>query len=238
MLLCPMSRPQLLELLPKGGECAEIGVAKGEFSRVILDTVKPRKLHLIDPWEHQAREDYDSDGSNVDDAEHEARYKAVAHAFAADIDDGVVEIHRRYSQDAAASFRDGQLDWIYIDGLHSYDGVRSDLELYKAKVKPDGLILGHDYTNHVRAQQMKFGVVEAVNEFVLREGLAFIALTKEMFPTYVLARSASGPDAQRLTIALLYCVPELVELREFPATCAFQHKIVQVGDQVRVLPSF
>jgi hypothetical protein len=238
MFLCPITREQLLQLLPKGGECAEIGVAKGAFSRAILDAVKPRKLHLIDPWEHQTREDYDTDGNNADDGEQEARHREVLAQFASEIDDGVVEVHRRYSQDAAARFHDGQLDWIYIDGLHSYDGVRADLECYKSKLKPDGLILGHDYTNHVRAQQMKFGVVEAVNEFVLQEALAFIALTKETFPTYVLARSAAGPIAQRLTTALLYCVPELVELRDFPAGCAFQHKIVQVGDQVRVLPSF
>jgi hypothetical protein len=238
MLLCPISRLQLLQLLPKGGECAEIGVAEGELSKAILDTVNPSRLHLVDPWEHQSREDYQSDGNNVGDVEQEARYQAVLQQFSAEIGDARVQVHRRYSQHAAAEFGVGQLDWVYIDGLHSYHGVRSDLELYKAKVKPDGLILGHDYTNHARAQEMKFGVVEAVNEFVAREGYAFIALTQEAYPTYVLARNAAGPVAQQLIARLIYCVPQVVELRDFPSTFSFHHKVMQVGDQVRVVPSF
>src|SRR5579863_9495292 len=68
MLLCAINRNQLLHFLPKGGEGAEIGVAKGEFSEALLGTVQPRKLHLIDPWEHQEREDYAHDGNNVDAA--------------------------------------------------------------------------------------------------------------------------------------------------------------------------
>ncbi len=238
MLLCPISRLQLLQLLPKGGEGVEIGVAKGDFSQALLDTLKPRKLHLVDPWEHQQREDYDSDGNNVGDDEQEKRYRGVLDKFADAIRDGRVEVHRAYSQDAAARFSDGQLDWVYIDGLHSYDGVCSDLAHYKDKVKPDGIIMGHDYTNHVRALEMKFGVVEAVNEFVEREGFAFVALTQETFPTYVLARQADGPAAMHLAAHLIYHVPGVVELRDFPATGVFQHKLVQVGDQVKVLPSF
>ncbi|HWI26930.1 MAG TPA: class I SAM-dependent methyltransferase [Stellaceae bacterium] len=238
MILCPISRLQLLNFLPKGGEGAEIGVARGEFSKAILDTVKPRKLHLIDPWEHQTREDYDTDGNNVEDAEQESRYRGVIAQFAEAIDDDRVILHRRYSQDAATFFHDGQLDWVYIDGLHSYQGVRSDLALYQSKVKVEGLIMGHDYTNHERAQAMKFGVVDAVNEFVGSQGLSFVALTQEAFPTYVLARDADAPAARHLIAHLLYHVPGVVELRDFPAICTFQHKILEIGGQVRILPSF
>jgi methyltransferase family protein len=238
MLLCPISRLQLLQLLPKGGEGVEIGVAKGEFSKAILDIVRPFKLHLVDPWEHQCRDDYDKDPSNAGDDEQESRYRAVLDRFAAEIGESRVIVHRRYSQDVATQFADGQLDWVYIDGLHSYEGVRSDLELYRPKVKPDGIIMGHDYTNHANAQAMKFGVVEAVNEFVEREGFSFIALTQDVFPTYVLAQSADCPAAQHLIAHLLYHVPGVVELRDYPASGAFVHRLVQVGDQVKALLSF
>lgn len=238
MLLCPISREQLLQLLPKGGEGVEIGVAEGDFSRSLLDTLKPGKLHLVDPWEHQSREDYNTDGNNVDDDAQEARYRAVAQRFAAEQRDGRVAIHRRYSQDVVGEFADGSLDWIYIDGLHSYDAVCSDLALYKSKLKATGIIMGHDYTNHIRAQQMQFGVVEAVNEFVEREGFTFLALTQELFPTYVLARDADQPAAQHLTAHLLFHVPGVVELRDYPARSLFQHKILRVGGQFKVLPSF
>src|ERR1700751_1842151 len=120
MFLCPIPREELLQYLPKGGEGLEIGVAEGAFSKVLLDTIKPHKLHLVDPWEHQARADYDQDGNNADNETQESRYRSVAQLFANETREGVVTIHRRYSQDVAADFRDGQFDWIYIDGLHSY----------------------------------------------------------------------------------------------------------------------
>ena len=47
---------------------------------------------------------------------------------------------------------------IYIDGDHSYKGVKNDLELYYPKVKKNGLILCDDYRNFQ-------GVKKAVEEF-------------------------------------------------------------------------
>jgi hypothetical protein len=43
-------RWRLLEQMPKGAVCAEIGVFNGDFSRHILRVTKPRELHLIDGW--------------------------------------------------------------------------------------------------------------------------------------------------------------------------------------------
>jgi hypothetical protein len=238
MLLCPIRRTQLLHFLPKGGEGAEIGVAKGEFSQSLLEVLQPRKLHLIDPWEHQTRDDYAHDGNNASAEEQEQRYRAVRDKYAAEIDAGRIELHRAYSQDVAGTFADGQLDWVYIDGLHSYDGCRADLQNYKAKVKPGGFIFGHDYTNHSVAQQMDFGVVEAVDEFVQEENFAFVALTQEVFPTYVLARSLELPAVQSMIANLLYQLPSVIEMRDYPANAVFVHKIVQFGDTHKAVFSF
>ena len=56
------SRDVLIQLLPQEGIAAELGVAEGAFSESILKYSRPRKLHLIDCWEHQDREDYLPDG--------------------------------------------------------------------------------------------------------------------------------------------------------------------------------
>ena len=48
------SRILLLRKMPKGAICAEIGVWKGDFSKLILNITSPMKLHLIDPWEYQS----------------------------------------------------------------------------------------------------------------------------------------------------------------------------------------
>ena len=44
------SRRRLLDRMPQGGVCAEIGVWKGDFSDLILRYANPKSLHLIDPW--------------------------------------------------------------------------------------------------------------------------------------------------------------------------------------------
>jgi predicted O-methyltransferase YrrM len=68
--------------------------------------------------------------------------------------------------DAAASFSDESLDWVYIDGDHSYEAVKRDLEAYYRVVKPGGFIAGDDYG----AANGWFGdgVTRAVDEFAAR----------------------------------------------------------------------
>jgi len=64
-----------------------------------------------------------------------------------------------------------------------------DLYSYDAKIKAAGFSLGHDYTNHIEAKKMNFAVVQAVNKLVPSKGYAFLLLTNEEFPTFVLAKT-------------------------------------------------
>jgi predicted O-methyltransferase YrrM len=41
-----------------------------------------------------------------------------------------------------------QLDLLFIDGDHSYDGVRQDFEVYSRLVRPGGLVAFHDVAKH------------------------------------------------------------------------------------------
>jgi len=68
-------------------------------------------------------------------------------------------------------------DVIYIDGDHSYQGVKRDLQLALKKVRPGGFICGHDYEmNMVRAKSCyDFGVKRAVDEFCKAEGFSICA---------------------------------------------------------------
>jgi predicted O-methyltransferase YrrM len=47
-------------------------------------------------------------------------------------------------KDVEQFFRNARLDVLFIDGDHSYDGVRDDYELYAPLVRPGGLIAFHD----------------------------------------------------------------------------------------------
>jgi hypothetical protein len=65
---------------------------------------------------------------------------------------------RSDSAEAAGAYLDGSLDFVFIDADHSYEGVRRDLAAWWPKVKPTGVLAGHDYDEK--------GVRKAVDEFV------------------------------------------------------------------------
>jgi predicted O-methyltransferase YrrM len=43
---------------------------------------------------------------------------------------------------------DGKIDYLFIDGDHTYGGVKADFELYSGLVRPGGLIVFHDICKH------------------------------------------------------------------------------------------
>ena len=201
------SREQLLRHLPKAGVGAEIGVAEGEFSAAILEAAAPKELHLIDPWSHleqgsdllqatellagvdslQARGG--SFGAVPFNPNGEALYARVAARFEGD---PRVRLHRQYSYKAAAGFDDGMFDFVYLDGNHHYEFVLRDLQDFSARLKPGGLLFGHDFFEDGFAKQENYGVIDAVNAFVKRSDFCFLLLTWEPFSTFCLARRLDG----------------------------------------------
>ncbi|MBS0205275.1 MAG: class I SAM-dependent methyltransferase [Planctomycetes bacterium] len=73
--------------------------------------------------------------------------------------EGFVKPLRMKSVDAARLFDDGSLDCVFIDGDHSYENVIEDIRAWHPKLKPGGVMLGHDYS-----EQHWPGVCQAVNE--------------------------------------------------------------------------
>ena len=134
-------RLALLERLPKGGICAEVGVWEGGFSEVILEVTQPKELHLIDPWSYQPKFNNTAFGKDKNIEKMERLFNTVSDKFK---DDPRVVIHRKMSDEALASFPDGYFDWVYLDGNHNFDVVTQDLALSVQKVKPDGFIGGDD----------------------------------------------------------------------------------------------
>lgn len=65
------------------------------------------------------------------------------------------------SDEACEALKYNQFDFIYIDGLHTYEGVKNDIINYLPLVKDGGVIGGHDYTNQI---SHLVGVYDAVNE--------------------------------------------------------------------------
>jgi hypothetical protein len=58
---------------------------------------------------------------------------------------------RLRSVEASRLFADGGVDFAYIDGLHDYGSVCSDLRAWHPKMKKGGVLAGHDlYMDDVR----------------------------------------------------------------------------------------
>lgn len=142
-------RVELLRRMPKGSVCAEVGVYKGEFSEHILKIVRPSKLYLIDPWYYETSSEYErtwyGGKIGVNQTHMDSLYESVQRKFAREIAQGTVVIVRAKSGDALRSFAPEALDWVYIDGNHSYEYVREDLELSLRAVKRGGFLAGDDY---------------------------------------------------------------------------------------------
>ena len=162
--------------------CVEIGVYQGDFSKKIFDCLKPSKLFLIDPWEigsdkNSPQTKYSGSLSNLHTAySQNSDLKEVQSKFAHQIEDNSVVIKQGYSYDFVDEFPNEYFDFIYIDATHFYESVKADLNMYLPKLKKTGIIGGHDYTNTYHDD---FGVVQAVDEFVLSHNLKWVCLSRE-----------------------------------------------------------
>jgi len=67
-----------------------------------------------------------------------------------------VNLIRRSGQAQAVNYVDGSLDFVFVDAEHTYNDTVELLRSYLPKVRPGGVLAGHDFTNEFP------GVVEAV----------------------------------------------------------------------------
>jgi len=160
-------RQQLLQKLPKGGVCAEIGVYEGEFSNMIMNINHPKKLYLIDPWLCNQNINKGWWGKNTNQNKMDNKYSNVYNMFS---ENNCVEIIRKKSTDVF-HLRNHFLDWAYIDGDHRYQSVFNDLNYYLIKVKMDGIIWGDDYGVN---GWWNDGVTKAVDRFIKENELPLI----------------------------------------------------------------
>jgi len=176
------SRDFLLQILPKFSTGLEIGVNDGDFSERILEIVRPKKLHLIDPWEFSNDPKYSASpygSQHVDGPSMMVeKYNNVKKRFSDLIDKNRVVIHKGFSENLYNTFDDGYFDWIYIDGNHCYEFVKNDLTLYFPKVKSGGLISGDDYYPDDLSGD---GVKRAVDEFVSNRSTKLVQIKHHQF---------------------------------------------------------
>jgi|ETNvirenome_6_85_1030632.scaffolds.fasta_scaffold08475_2 hypothetical protein len=74
-------------------------------------------------------------------------------------------VMRGFSYNTHIYFDDRHMDFVYIDGDHSYEAVKQDIADWWPKIKQGGILAGHDYNDTNQ------GTIDAVNEFAEQNSL-------------------------------------------------------------------
>lgn len=183
-------------LLPENPKVLEIGVEHGIFSGKIMDVLQPSELHLLDPWEFNVAKGLfyqEAHLRNIPTAYSNVNMQIeIERKYEKEIAEGIVHIHRGYSHDLVDRFEVGYFDFVYLDGCHLYESVKQDIEDYHKKVKPEGILGGHDYISKetlfvqqgvTYTNQLGYGIKQAVDEFLeSKEQLELCALVSSDIP--------------------------------------------------------
>lgn len=81
---------------------------------------------------------------------------------------------RKPSLEASRDFKDGSLDFVYIDGSHDFDNVIIDIVHWAPKVRKGGIVSGHDYFQFYQS-----GVIPAVNAYTQAHNIQEWYITSE-----------------------------------------------------------
>jgi FkbM family methyltransferase len=192
----------------------EIGVQRALYSAHLLASWKGSHLISVDPWSEAPSKDY-IDIANVAQADHDRIYDEACRRLAPF--GARSTIWRQTSTEAAGRVPHHSLDFVYIDARHDYASVIEDLEAWFDKVRPGGILAGHDYIDGMLPAG-EFGVKSAVDEFFSKRGIAVYATSNDgpfiswMVEIPVTAAEAGVTQAKRIDEAALIAGREKVTI--------------------------
>ena len=153
-------------------KAAEIGCRYGASARLWRDGIPELDITCVDPYRayhrvSQARQDLIYAGAQENSAKF--GFKLI----------------RKASLNAVDDFADGSLDWVHIDGDHSFDAAVQDIVRWSPKVRVGGLVLVHDYCAFGLS-----GVMPAIDAYTHCHWIDPWYVTRDMEPTAFWQRGA------------------------------------------------
>lgn len=131
---------------------AEIGVERGQFSRIILEW-NVKSLYCVDA--------YRTIPGQTGDGSYDWRWHETTRVMAFELLKPFwhsVHWLIGYSVEMSNSVLDNSLGFVYLDACHSYECVSADLKAWVPKLVPGGVFAMHDYLSYE-------GVKRAAEEF-------------------------------------------------------------------------
>lgn len=144
-----LHQQEILHRIPKSTKCVgvEVGVWRGETSYALLSKRKDLTLHMIDPWKAGVPGTaWWKTGSTMpgrDQTEYDRAFTLASDRVAKFGDRA--KIIREPALTAVSSFEDESLDFVFLDGDHSFEAVTQEIDAWFPKVKKGGWIGGHDF---------------------------------------------------------------------------------------------
>jgi len=143
----------------------EIGCFAGESTAVFARHAG--LVYAVDPWEDRYREAIKAGCADpsiiayLEQAPVPPMREIEAHFDARTAGLPNIRKLRLHSDAALGLFVDRSLDLVYIDALHTYEEVRTQISSWATKVRTGGVLAGHDYDAAIWPE-----VVQAVNDSI------------------------------------------------------------------------
>jgi hypothetical protein len=171
------------------GIFVEIGTDKGEFADFILSSNNSCVLYSIDPYIK-----YDEYNDAINNITGDKLYESVKMKLTNKYGNRIKFI-RKFSHDAIVDVPDN-IDFVYIDGNHSYKYVYQDIKDWYSKIKSNGIIIGDDavdvdntkrdeknnvYIEWIPGCYGEYGVIKAFDDFTKKNTYSYKKLINNQF---------------------------------------------------------
>ena len=152
----------------------EVGVDKAAFSEKVLARSNVEKYYCVDTWQDDFGSDhrpgyFDKDGSK--------RYQEAYNTLKKYVDSGRAEMLQMTGVEASTKFEPSSIDFCYIDGDHSLEGIYTDIKAWLPKLAIGGIIAGHDYKDGPKSgisdyfgNQLCYRIKTVTHEYCMRYG--------------------------------------------------------------------
>lgn len=132
---------EFAERLPEGGAFCEIGCWRGQSLAYLMHELSQlgKKVELwgVDHFQGSVEDPNLRQVASREDVFSQCQENLRSIGYP-------VKLMRAPSVEGATQFEDASLDGIFIDGSHDRDSVSADLKAWMPKLKPNGILAGHD----------------------------------------------------------------------------------------------